>query len=453
MHDLHTGSVAILGVPIDNLTMDQVLGDIEASIDEGGFHQIATANVDFLINSIHDPELKEILSACHLVLPDGMPLVWASRLMGASLQERVSGSDLVPRLAELAARHRYGIFLLGSSEASSREAGNWISRNHPRARLVGRYCPAHAELDQMDHEDILLQIEAARPDILLVAFGSPKQEKWLAMHRHRLHVPVCIGVGGSLDLLAGQLPRAPLWMQRHGLEWLFRISREPARLGLRYARDAAGLAWYLTAQLAATAIQQRRRALNSIREETVGAATVLRVAGSITGSGVPGFEEEARLAVDDGQHLVLDLAATTYLGADALGALIHLGNLARDHHRELWLTGLRPFLRRLIHATQLDSAFRIAPGVADALRRMAPAEMQLSIESGKDWALCRIDGRLIPLRHEEAAELCRHVLQTIDSSHPVSETSRRIEHFAPEIRRERPHEGARPHSLLKRSLY
>src|SRR5271170_1905596 len=284
MQSLNSGSVAILGVPIDNVTMTQVLGAIETSIDEGGFHQIATANVDFLINSIHDLELKEILSACFLVLPDGMPLVWASRLMGASLQERVSGADLVPRLVELAAIHSYSIFLLGSCEASSRGASQWIEHHYPEARVVGRHCPALAELEEMDHEEILLQIEAARPDILLVAFGSPKQEKWLAMHRHRLRVPVCIGVGGSLDLLAGLLPRAPLWMREHGLEWFYRTCHEPARLGLRYARDASGLARYLTAQLAATATQHKRLSLNSITEETIGAATVLRIAGSLTGT-------------------------------------------------------------------------------------------------------------------------------------------------------------------------
>jgi N-acetylglucosaminyldiphosphoundecaprenol N-acetyl-beta-D-mannosaminyltransferase len=406
--------------------MNQVLAAIETSIDEGGFHQIATANVDFLINSIHDLELKEILSACDLVLPDGMPLVWASRLMGASLQERVSGSDLVPRIVELAARHSYGIFLLGSAEASSRGAENWIRQHHPKARVVGRYCPAFAELEEMDHEDILLQIEAARPDILLVAFGSPKQEKWLAMHRHRLRVPVCIGIGGSLDLLAGRLSRAPLWMRDHGLEWLYRTCQELARLSLRYARDASGLARYMTAQLAATASQHKRPSLNSITEETIGAATVLRVAGSLTGGPVAGFEREASLAVGGGHHLVLDLASTTYLGADALGALIHLGNIAKQHNRELWLTGLRPFLCRLIHATQLESSFRTAPKVADALRRIAPAEMQMSIETGKDWAVCRVGGRLIPLGREEAASLCRRILQMIeppalDAGHTANE--------------------------------
>jgi N-acetylglucosaminyldiphosphoundecaprenol N-acetyl-beta-D-mannosaminyltransferase len=426
MQSFNAGSVAILGVPIGNVTMQQVLGAIEASIIEGGFHQIATANVDFLINSVHDLELKEILSTCFLVLPDGMPLVWASRIMGASLQERVSGADLVPKLVELAALHDYSIFLLGSCETSSHGASQWIGQHHPGVRVVGRYCPARAELDEMDHEDILLQIEAARPDILLVAFGSPKQEKWLAMHRHRLRVPVCIGVGGSLDLLSGRLPRAPLWMREHGLEWFYRACHEPVRLGWRYARDASGLARHLTAQLAATVAQKKRLSFNSLTEETTGVATVLRVAGSLTGSAVGDLEREARLAVGAGHHLVLDLAATTYLGADALGALIHLGNVARQHDRELWLTGLRPFLSRLIQATQLQDNFRIAPKIADALRRMAPAQIQLCIESGSNWAGCRIGGRMIQLDREEAEGICRQVLamiehHTFDVAQPQSE--------------------------------
>jgi N-acetylglucosaminyldiphosphoundecaprenol N-acetyl-beta-D-mannosaminyltransferase len=419
MQSPRSGSVAILGVPIDNVTMKDVLEAIKTCIDQRGFNQIATANVDFLINSIHDPELKEILSACFLVLPDGMPLVWISHWMGAPLQERVSGADLVPRLVEFAALHNYSIFLLGSSEDSSRGATQWIAQHHPKARVVGRYCPAFAELDEMDHEDILLQIEAANPDILLVAFGSPKQEKWLAMHRHRLRVPVCIGVGGSLDLLSGRLPRAPLWMQNHGLEWFYRTCHEPARLGLRYVRDAIGLARYMTAQLAAIATQFKGLAPNSITEETIGAATVLHVAGNLSGVLVAGFEHEASLAVGGGHHLVLDLAAATFLGADALGALIHLENTAKRHNRELWLTGLRPFSRRVIHATQLKSSFRTAPKVADALRRMDPSEIQMSIESGKDWAVCRIGGRLITLGREEAAVVCKQVLRMIE--HPASD--------------------------------
>jgi anti-anti-sigma factor len=160
--------------------------------------------------------------------------------------------------------------------------------------------------------------------------------------------------------------------------------------------------------------QKKRLSLNSLTGETTGAATILHVAGSLTGSPVSDFERAARLAVGAGHHLVLDLAGTTYLGADALGALIHLGSVARRHDRELWLTGLRPFLYRLIQATQLQDSFRIAPKVADALRRMAPAETRMCIEAGANWAVCRIGGRFIPLDPEEAEEICTQILEMIE---------------------------------------
>ena len=414
MQHLNAGSVAILGVPVNNVNMDQALSAIESCIAEGGFHQIATANVDFLVNAVHDSEMKDILSDCFMVLADGMPLVWASRIMGAPLQERVCGADLVPRLVELSALRGYRIFLVGSSDASSHGATKWIARHYPEAKVVGRYCPAFAGLDEMDHEDILLQIEAANPDILLVALGSPKQEKWLAMHRHRLRVPVCIGVGCCLDLLAGHTHRAPLWMQNHGLEWLYRVRQEPGRLILRYARDASGLARYLTAQIAATATQHQRPAPNSISEETLGPATVMHLEGNLTGGPVNAFEQEARLAVETGHHLVLDLAGVGYLGPDALGALIHLGSTARRSRRELWLTGVRPVHHWLMRATRVGSCFRTAPTVAAAIRRMASAETELCIEAGKDWAVCRIGGRLIPLSREEAAAVCRKIFEVIE---------------------------------------
>jgi len=416
MQHLHGGSVAILGVPVDNVTMQQALREIEAMIREGGFHQIATANLDFLINSIHDGELKDILSDCRMVLPDGMPLVWASRLMGASLQERVTGAELVPRLVELSAEKGYRIFLLGARESSSRAAANWIRQTYPRAKLAGRYCPPWAELDEMNHEEMLLRIEAARPDILLVAFGCPKQEKWLAMHRNRLRVPVCVGVGGSLDILSGLVPRAPLWMRDHGLEWLFRAYREPARLGLRYARDASGLLRYLSVQLAATAAQSHKPSLSSITEETIGTVTILHVSGSLTGDPVGSLENEARLALEEGHHLVVDMAGLCYLGPDALGSLIHVGSIARRRYRELWLAGLKPSLLRMLQAAQLRTSFRTTPKVSDALRRMAPAGQELGIEPGRGWALVRVGGQLIPISQEQAGMLCEQLLQIADAA-------------------------------------
>src|SRR5215469_9547109 len=231
-------SVAVLGVPFNNVTMDEAVKIIEEKIEGGGYHQVATANVDFLMHAIHDKELRDILCACSLVVPDGMPILWSARLMGSPLKERVCGIDLVPRLAELSARRGYSIYLLGASDKSSQRAAEILEERYPGLRIAGRYSPPVRPLEQMNHEEILERIELARPDILLVAFGNPKQEKWLSMHRNRLRVPVSIGIGGSLDMIAGKLTRAPRWIQKCGMEWLFRAAQEPRRLARRYVVDA-----------------------------------------------------------------------------------------------------------------------------------------------------------------------------------------------------------------------
>jgi len=222
-----------LGVPVDNVSMEEALGRIEEFIAEGSCHQIATANVDYLVHAKKDSEYQQILCMCDMVVADGMPLVWASRLFGAPLKERVTGSDLVPRLAALSAKKGYGIFLLGATPEVSRRAEERLTSQYPGVRIVGRFSPPMRPLEELDDEEILREIERAAPDILLVAFGSPKQEKWIHRNRARLRVPVCIGVGGTLDFVAGAVPRAPRWMQISGLEWAYRIWAEPRRLAGR----------------------------------------------------------------------------------------------------------------------------------------------------------------------------------------------------------------------------
>jgi N-acetylglucosaminyldiphosphoundecaprenol N-acetyl-beta-D-mannosaminyltransferase len=402
-------SVAILGVPVDNMTMKEVLDSVEAMIEEGGFHQVATANADFLIKSIHDDELQEVLCRCDLVLADGMPLVWASRLMSTGLKERVAGADLVPLLVELSARRGYRLFLLGADEESSVRAAEWMKKRYPGVCIAGRYSPEYQPLEEMDHEEILSRIRTAKPDILLVAFGNPKQEKWLAMHRSRLNVPVCIGVGASLDFLSGRVSRAPLWMQHFGMEWLYRTIQEPSRLAKRYANNATGLLRYLTIQLAATLAQTKQLALTQLSKDTAGTSVILRVQGNFTGGLLPRFETEARTAVLSRFHVVLDLSRTNYIGPDALGCLIHLSGMARCWKRELWLTGIRPGLRRVLRATQLATSFRVAPKVTDALRRIQPDAEPSLLRSDKDWTFCRIGGQVIPIHAEEVEDVYRQV--------------------------------------------
>lgn len=409
---LKQNRVAILGVAVDNLTMEQVLESVEIKIADGGFHQIATANVDFLIKSVHDEELHEILCRCDMVLADGMPLVWASNLLGTRLKERVTGADLVPQLARLSARRGYRIFLLGADEESSTGTAAWMRETFPGVCIAGRYCPKNQPLEEMDHEEILSRIEMARPDILLVAFGNPKQEKWLAMHRHRLEVPVCIGVGGSFDFLSGRISRAPGWMQRSGMEWLYRTVQEPTRLAKRYAGNAAGLFRYLPMQLVAMGMQAKRHSLAQITRKTVGTATVLQIDGDFTGALLPQFEADVRSAVLSGSHVVLDMTKTSYIGADALGSLIYAMNVSRCWKRELWFAGLNRFLVWVVRAALVRRYYRTAPMVAEALRRIEP-ELAPVPQPGRDWAFCRIGGQLVPIHTQEVPEVYRQVQQLL----------------------------------------
>lgn len=408
MIDRKETSVALLGIAISSLTMREILEVVKAEIAEGGFHQIATANVDFLINSIHDEELREILVRCNVVLADGMPLVWASRLLGTGLKERIAGADLVPELAKLSALHGYRIFLLGASEQSSAGTAARMEEDFPGVCIAGRFCPNHLPLETMDHEEILSRIEEARPDILLVAFGNPKQEKWLAMHRHRLKVPVCIGVGGSFDFLSGRVPRAPMWMQRRSLEWVYRMFQDPSRLAKRYACDAVGLLRYLPVQIFSTALQKKEHSPARITQETVGAIKILRIDGDLTGALLPRFEADIRSTMIAGFHVVLDMSAISYIGADALGSVINLLSIARRWKREFWLTGLSPRRRWVIRTAIMDRSIRVAGRVAEALRRIEP-EFPSVPRLESDWEICRIGGQMVPIHAAEMADVNRQV--------------------------------------------
>ena len=229
--------IAILGVPFDNVTTSEALEAIGQMVESKSPHYVVTANMDFLALARRDNELRRIFADASLVLCDGTPVLWASRLLGNPLAERVAGSDLVPLLLRVAAEKGYRVFFLGASQKSAEMAVARVRRALPSLIVAGQYSPPYAPLEEMDHEEILKRIREANPHIVLVAFGCPKAEKWMAMHYMELGVPVMMGVGGTIDFLAGRFERAPGWMQRAGLEWMYRLCQEPRRLWRRYAAD------------------------------------------------------------------------------------------------------------------------------------------------------------------------------------------------------------------------
>ena len=230
----------VLGVPLDDVTLGEAVDRcselVEAGRRTGRTHQVTTVNVDFIVNALDDPQLRRVLQESDLAVPDGMPVVWGSRLLGAPLRERVAGADLVPALAARAAQEGYRMFLFGSADGVAERAAALLEHRYPGAAVTGTAGPLFRRVDDMDPQ-VLEEIRAARPDILCVALGHPKQERWIARHRAALGVPVMIGVGGTLDFLVGAKRRAPVWMRRSGLEWAHRVATEPRRLAGRYARD------------------------------------------------------------------------------------------------------------------------------------------------------------------------------------------------------------------------
>jgi N-acetylglucosaminyldiphosphoundecaprenol N-acetyl-beta-D-mannosaminyltransferase len=390
--------------------MDEAVAFIEEQIREGGFHQVATANVDFLKNAIEDESLRDILCSCEMVVPDGMPVVWMSRLIGTPLKERVSGIDLVERLAEVSSRRGYGIFLLGASDARSQRATRVLKQRYPELRIVGRYSPEPKPLEEMDHEEILRHIEEASPEILLVAFGNPKQEQWIAMHRDRLKVPVCIGVGGTLDSLSGTLRRAPLWMQHNGLEWLHRTLQEPKRLAARYFADAMCLLRHLPGYIAASAVQPKRSSASNIVVQEVGNTKLISMIGNLTGPVLEEFTFHSRDAYLEYRNIVVDLSKAAYMGPESLGVLIQLESRMRRRREKLWLAEIPAHLSRVLKTGQLHNFFMTTTMVSDALYRTAKAERRVLANFTPAWEPGRQQTPSVDVRVELLRGVCRRMI-------------------------------------------
>ena len=220
--------VTILGVPVDAITMGEAVARIDGFIEKRTPVLVATANAEMLMRATHDGALRRILQGAALVTPDGAGTVWAAHHLGHAMPERVAGYDMVQELMrEAPAKHRR-IFFFGSAPGVADKAKKKAEQLYPGIEIVGT---RNGFFTAADEPAIIEEIKAAHPDILLAALGVPKQEKWLAKHLGELGVPVAIGVGGTFDVMAGVMKRAPHWMQRAKLEWLFRGMMQPKRAG------------------------------------------------------------------------------------------------------------------------------------------------------------------------------------------------------------------------------
>ena len=319
-----TAPVPILGIPIDRVDMAGAIAAIERLVaigrERGRAHQVVTVNADFVVNALGDPAVHHLLRDADLGLADGMPLVVAARVLGLPAPERVAGADLIPALAARSAQTGLRLHFYGSGPGVAEEAVALLLARHPGARITA---DSGGIIDDPDNPpaDAVEAIAAVDADVLCVALGNPKQERFIAAVRERLGTPVMIGVGGTLDMLIGKRRRAPELVQRMGLEWVFRAVQEPGRLGRRYAKDIVVLGPTLG------------RHLWAARRSTRGGADIAITAAA------PGWH--------------VDLAGAERLSMPTIAALVGARRAARQDDATLAVAGLSASVTAQLDALRL----------------------------------------------------------------------------------------------------
>jgi|SRR5579859_294466 len=383
--------VIILGVPVDNLTMAEAIDQLDAFVAAGRVsgrsHQVVTINADFIKNGLRDPELRFLLQDSDLATADGMPLVWGARMLNVPLKGRLTGSDLVPRLAERAALKGYSIFLLGGAPGVAALAAQKLTAQYPDLKIAGLISPPVSTVLEMD-TSILESIHAARPDILLVAFGNPKQEKWIGMYKSQLSVPVMMGVGASLDFVAGMIHRAPRWMQLSGLEWLYRLMREPGRLWRRYFSDLIVFGAFFARQWW---VMRRRGAYADLLPAAdlvlAGHVAIIRVSGSLTVANYNAFNLLIEQALGVTSSILLNMAEMRFMDSAAIGSLVHFAKRARDGGGDLALVQVPRSIGTALSMLHLTEFLTIYPTMQAALATSpAPGEVAPSARLPKSGA-------------------------------------------------------------------
>ena len=233
------GRIRFLNTFVDNITMEEAVQRIDELISQRNSAYVVTPNLDHIVIMEKDKEFHEIYNNADLVVTDGKPLIWISKLLGTPIKEKISGSDLFPKMCSMCANRGYSIFILGAAEGVADKAAENLKASYSELNIVGTYSPPIGfENNEIELKKIASLIEQTRPDVLAVSLGSPKGEKFIYRHLKEYNIPLSISIGATIDFEAGNVKRAPKWMADHGFEWLYRITQDPKRLIKRYWNDA-----------------------------------------------------------------------------------------------------------------------------------------------------------------------------------------------------------------------
>ncbi len=371
----------VLGIPFSRLTNQETIARIDRMIVERSTNIIVTANLDSTVRAMKDPILKRIMYSAALVTPDGMPLVWAGRTMKPPLTERVAGSDFIPMLIEHGAKKGYSFFFLGGREEVAQLAAKKCKDKFPALKIAGVYSPPFGTVWEMDNDRIVEQVNASGADILIVAFGAPKQEYWMAMNHYRLNVPVSIGVGATIDFLSGSVPRAPEWMKKLSAEWLFRWYLEPRRLTGRYVQDVIH---GLVPLLKQTVVDNALKAFSNNRSSNHTAlassdVTVESISGSTVRALLVEINHGHQLAFlaehfesyfcEEHDALILDLRSSVNLDSEALSIIVAIDKSVRKQAKYC-IVVLGAKSRFVLRSAKLHTILAHVPTTEHALRRL-----------------------------------------------------------------------------------
>ncbi|HIJ41980.1 MAG TPA: WecB/TagA/CpsF family glycosyltransferase [Deltaproteobacteria bacterium] len=422
-------TIIVLGIPIDNLTMDETVSSVFKMIEDyevdGRARQVATVNVDFVANTlswrlqkVRHPELLDILRRADLVTADGMPIVWTSKLLGAPLKERVTGADLTPRLAEEAANRSKSLFFLGGKGDVGQKAADLLKSRYPRLKIAGVYSPfVHVEGEEIaeerdQDEEILRRVNHSGAHILLIGFGNPKQEVWFDRNRERLKIPVSIGIGGTFEFIVGSVARAPRWMQKTGLEWVFRITQDPKRLIKRYLIGMmkfgmmiwpAILYYRYRRFLFRLSIKKGKGAENRETAPEISAHGFIKVI-SLPDRLDAAYLERSRIDLENGlesaENWILDFAATRFLDSSGIGFVTSLWNRAKKEDKTFQMIGVDSTVARFFKLSRVwdlfaEKVFENMGEVMETLREKRDvASFSYSIEHASGHVLVHLFGRL-----------------------------------------------------------
>ena len=404
-------TIVLMGIPIDNLTTGDAvekIAQLSAQYRQDGKpRHVATVNVDFMVNTlswrptgVRHPELLHILRQADLVTADGMPLVWLSKILGTPLRQRVAGADLVPLLARLSAERGLSLYFLGGRGDAAAQAAEVLMAKFPGIRIVGIDAPfVHtlgAELADFEAHDlpVLEKINAANPDILLIGFGNPKQEIWFDRHRSHIRAGVSIGIGGTFEFITGRVSRAPVWMQKSGLEWIYRMLQEPRRLMKRYFVGLfkfSFLALPSVVYILYARARMRSRHTASAVQAHPGVAAGRTAASAYVAAKLPSAVDAAFVSAQGAAERdrillpclsILDFSQVCFIDSSGLGFFLDILRRADSAGKKIYFTGMTPASRHVFQVTKTWDM--IAPRVIDDFSKIP---LGTPVEASFSWSV------------------------------------------------------------------